>query len=223
MRARKLCHRLDDLAHIDKLRKRLRRQKRADLEMPNARAILVADPALLRRRGGKSLHQLQAISQAYLAQAHAIVGINVLNLGHASLAAVLPVEENVLPSSSARTADVSAPSAGTCSPSPMLIPFHSIGSAGTRNGSPSAFVLLTRPPGRNTCGSSNRSSGRLIGEKQMFSRSSVAESSFAFQPLITSATRGMTFDRARIRSVVVRKAGLSRNSCKSNAWQKLCQ
>src|SRR5258707_2563426 len=112
MRARKLRHRLDDLAHIDKLRKRLRRQKRADLERATARAILVADPALLRRRGRKSLLQLQAISQAYLAQAHAMVGINVLNLGHASLAAVLPVGENLSPSS-ARTADVSAPSAGT--------------------------------------------------------------------------------------------------------------
>src|SRR6202022_954196 len=140
---------------------------------------------------------LQALPQASLAQTHAIVGIDVLNSGHASLAAVLPVEENSLPSrnswpsSSERTADVSAPRTGTFNPSPMLAPFHSIGSAGTRNASPLALVLLTRPPGRNTCGSLNRSSGRLIGEKQMFSRSSVAERSAAFQRFITSAARGM--------------------------------
>ena len=42
-------------------------------------------------------------------------------------------------------------------------------SAGTRNGLPSALTLLTSPPGRSTCGSVSRSSGRLIGEKQMFS------------------------------------------------------
>src|SRR6478609_10992208 len=93
MRARKLRYRLDDLAHIDELRKGFCRQERADLKMPNARAIFVADPALLRRGGGKSLHQLQAISQAYLTQAHALVGIDVLNLGHASLAAVCRLEK----------------------------------------------------------------------------------------------------------------------------------
>ena len=126
-------------------------------------------------------------------------------------------------SSSARTASVSAPSTGTFRPSPMLAPFHSIGSAGTRNGAPSALKLLTRPPGRNTCGSLNRSSGRLIGEKQMLSRSSTAESSAAFHCLITSAARGMIRERARMRSVVVRKLGSSRNSVMPNSRQKLCQ
>ena len=120
-------------------------------------------------------------------------------------------------SSSARTSSVSAPSAGTLSPSPILLPFHSIGSAGTRNGAPSALKLLTRPPGRSTWGSLNRSSGRLIGEKQMLSRSSLAERSSTSQRLITSATRGMILARAMMRSVVVRKVGSSRNSRRPNS------
>src|SRR5882672_8686060 len=190
--------------------------------MPHAGAVFVADPALLRRRRRKRLHQLQAIPQANLTQTHSAVGINLLNAGHASLTAVLLVGEKSCPSSSARTADVSAPSAGTLSPSPMLAPFHSIGSAGTRNDSPLALTLLTSP-GRNTCGSSNRSSGRLIGEKQIFSRSSFAESSAALQCLITSVTRGMILERARIRSVVVRNVGSSKNSDRQNSRQKLCQ
>src|ERR1700687_6211975 len=164
--------------------------------MPDARGIFLADPALFRSRRRKSLYQLQAVAQAHLTQGYAITGINVLNAGHASLAAVLPVEESSCSSSSARTATMSAPRSGTLSPSPILAPFHSIGSAGTRNGAPLALKLLTRPPGRSTCGSLKRSSGRLIGEKQMLSRSSRAESSAAFQPFITSAARGMDFDRA---------------------------
>src|SRR6202158_421588 len=223
VRARQCRDRSHDLAHVGELRKPRRRQERADLEMPHARAVFVTDPALLRHGRRKRLYQLQAVSQTDLAQGNAIAGINILDAGHASLTAVLPVEENSCASSSDRTADVSAPSTGTFNPSPILAPFHSIGSAGTRNASPSALVLLTRPPGRSTCGSSNRSSGRLIGEKQILSRSSVAERSAAFQRLITSATRGMIFARARIRSVVVRKAGSSENSCKPNSRQKLCQ
>src|SRR5207302_6496571 len=198
-------------------------QERADLEMPHAGAVFVADPALLRRRRRKRFYKLQTVSQTDLAQGYAIVGINVLNAGHASLTAVSPVAENSGLSSSDLMAEVSAPSTGTLSPSPMLPPFHWIGSAGTRNASPLALMLLTRPPGRSTCGSSSRSSGRLIGEKQMLSRSSLAESSAASQHFITSATRGMIFARARIRSVVVRRAGSSRNSFKPNSPQKLCQ
>src|SRR5712675_2734737 len=209
MRARKRCDGAHDNAHVGELRKRRRGQERADLEMPHAGAVFVADPALLRRRRRKRLDQLQAIPQANLTQTHSAVGINVLNAGHASLTAALPVGEKSCPSSSARTADVSAPSAGTLSPSPMLAPFHSIGSAGTRNASPLALPLLTSPPGRNTCGSPNRSSGRLIGEKQIFSRSSFAESFVAFQPLMTSATRGIV--------------GSSKNSDRQNSRQKLCQ
>src|ERR1700686_5278768 len=223
MRARKRGHGLDDLAHVGELRKRRRRQERADLEMPDARAIFVAHPALLGRGRRKFLHQLQAVAQAYLAQADAMVGIDVLNAGHASLAAVLPVAGNPSALSSARTAAVSLPRTGTFNPSPILAPFHSIGSAGTRNGAPSALKLLTRPPGRSTCGSLNKSSGRLIGEKQMLSRSSVADRSAAFQPLMIAATRGMIRDRARMRSVVLRSAGSSRNSIMPNSRQKLCQ
>src|SRR6202790_4332913 len=165
--------------------------------MPHARAVFVADPALLRRRRRKRFYKLQTVSQTDLAQGYAIVGINVLNAGHASLTAVLPGGENVWPSSSERMDEVSAPRTGTFDPSPILAPFHSIGSAGTRNASPLALVLLTRPPGRSTCGSLNRSSGRLIGEKQMLRRSSRADSSAAFQSFITSAARGMILDRAR--------------------------
>src|SRR5712691_3384790 len=223
MRVRKRCDGAHDIAHVGELRKRRRRQERADLEMPHAGAAFVADPALLCRRRRKRLYQLQAIPQANLTQTHSAAGINVLNAGHASLTAALPVGEKSCPSSSDRTANVSAPSTGTLSPSPMLAPFHSIGSAGTRNASPLALVLLTRPPGRSTCGSSNRFSGRLIGEKQMLRRSSVAERSDAFQRFIFSATRGMILVRARIRSVVVRSAGSSKNSCKPNSRQKLCQ
>src|SRR5665213_4439790 len=164
--------------------------------MPHAGAIFFAHPALLRRRRRKRLDELQAVAQAHFAQADAVVGIDVSNLGHASLAAVLPVAENLSASSSARTASVSAPRTGTLRPSPILAPFHSMGSAGTRNGAPLALKLLTRPPGRSTCGSLKRSSGRLIGEKQMLSRSSRAESSAAFQPFITSAARGMILERA---------------------------
>src|SRR5229473_3102126 len=114
--------------------------------MPHARGIFLADPALFRRRRRKLLHQLQAVAQAHLAQGYAITGINVLNAGHASLAAGLPVEENSCSSSSARTEAVSAPRAGTFDPSPILVPFHSIGSAGTRNGAPSALKI-----GRASC------------------------------------------------------------------------
>ena len=178
MRARQRRDGLDDLAHIGELRKGLRGQERADLEMPHAGAVFVAHPALLCRRGGKFLHQLQAVAQADLAQAHAVAGINVLNAGHASLTAVLPVGEIVFVARVRRE----RPRYRRRAPALSALrrywpPFHSIGSAGTRNGSPLALKLLTRPPGRSTCGSSNRSSGRLIGEKQMLSRSSLAESS----------------------------------------------
>src|SRR5919112_2491343 len=155
--------------------------------MPHSRGVFLAHPALLRRCRGKRLHHLQTVPQPDLAQAHTIGGINVLNSGHASLSAVFLFEADLLrsgnwwASSSARTAEVSLPRPGTFKPSPMVAPFHSIGSAGTRNGSPLELVFSTSPPGRSTCGSSNRSSGRLIGEKQMFKRSSVADRSAAFQ------------------------------------------
>src|SRR5882724_4998215 len=223
MRPRKRCDGAHDNAHVGELRKRRRGQERADLEMPHARPVFVADPALLRRRRRKRFYKLQTVSQSDLAQGYAIVGINILKAGHASLTAVLPVGENSCASSSDRRAEVSAPSTGTLSPSPMLAPFHSIGSAGTRNASPLALTLLTSPPERNTCGSPNRSSGRLIGEKQIFSRSSFAERFAAFQPLMTSATRGMILERARIRSVVVRNVESSKNSDRQNSRQKLCQ
>src|ERR1700709_1529637 len=155
MRARKFRYGADDLAHIGELRKGAHRQERADLEMPHACMVFLAQPALFCRGRWKGFHHLQAVAQAYLAQGNPIIGIDVLNAGHASLAAVLPVAENRSASSSARTASVSAPSTGTTSPSPRLAPFHSTGRAGTRNASPLALMLLTRPPGRNTCGSSS--------------------------------------------------------------------
>src|SRR4029077_6531786 len=127
------------------------------------------DPVLLRGRRGKFFHELQAVAQAHLAQGDAAFRVNILNSCHARLPAAFAVDVISWASSSARTAMVSAPSAGTFSPSPILAPFPSIGNAGTRNGTPSAVVLLTRPPGRSTCGSLNRSSGRLIGEKQTLS------------------------------------------------------
>ena len=89
MRARQRRDGPDHVAHIGELREGFRRQERADLEMPHARAVFVADPALLRCGRGKRLHQLQAVAQADLAQAHAVVGIDVLNAGHASLTAAL--------------------------------------------------------------------------------------------------------------------------------------
>ena len=86
----------DDLAHIGELREGFRGQERADLEMPHAGAVFVADPALLRRRRWKCLHQLQAVAQADFAQTHLVVGINVLNAGHASLTAGLAVGRKFL-------------------------------------------------------------------------------------------------------------------------------
>src|SRR5450432_2905347 len=154
MRSRQASHGFDHVAYIGELRKCARGQERANLEMPHAGSIFVANPALLCKRGGKGFHHLQAVPQANLAQAHSVAGINLLNAGHASLTAG---EENFLSSgsflasSSARTASVSAPSAGTLRPSPRLAPFHCSGSAGTRNASPLALILLTRPPGRSTC------------------------------------------------------------------------
>src|SRR6202790_5655238 len=122
MRHWQRCHRLDDVAHVGELRKSFRREKRADLEIPHACGVFLAEPALLRRGRRKRLRQLQAIAQADLAQTHSVGRIDVLNAGHASLTAVLPVGEKPLPSgnswplSSVRTASVSAPSAGTFSP-----------------------------------------------------------------------------------------------------------
>src|SRR5262245_6987786 len=121
--------------------------------MPHAGAVLLTDPALLRSGRGKFLHELQAISQADLSQGHAVAWVNILNTGHARLAAALLTGEDVWLASSARTASVSAPSTGTLRPSPRLLPFHSTGSAGTRKGLPFALVLLTSPPGRSTWGS----------------------------------------------------------------------
>src|SRR5205814_4546171 len=50
VRARQRGDRLDDIAHVGELREGLRRQERAVLEMPHASAVLVTQPALLRRR-----------------------------------------------------------------------------------------------------------------------------------------------------------------------------
>src|SRR6185437_1236250 len=216
-------NRMNDLAHIDELREGLGRQERADLEMPHARGIFVPDPALLGRGRGKALDELQAVAQADLTQAHAAFGIDVLDAGHARLPAVFAVAGTSCWSSSARIVAVSAPSGGTFKPSPRWVPFHSTGSAGTRNAAPSALMLLTRPPGRSTCGSLSRSSGRLIGEKQILSVSSFAESSATSQYLISSATRGRILPRAMMRSVVVRRFGSSRSSRKPNSAQKLRQ
>src|SRR3981081_3877394 len=98
MRPRQRCHGLDDVAHVGELREGFRREKGADLEMPHARGVFVPEPALLRRGRRKSLHQLQAIAQADLAQTHFAGRIDVLNAGHASLTAVLLVGEKPLPS-----------------------------------------------------------------------------------------------------------------------------
>src|SRR6202012_2430632 len=190
-----------------------------DLETADTRGMFVPNPALLGRRRGESLHELQAVAQAHLAQHHLISRIDFLNVGHARFLFALTASC----SSSARTAAVSAPSGATFRPSPILAPFHSIGSAGTRNGLPLALTLLTRPPCRSTCGSLNRSSGRLIGEKQMLRRSSFSESFATSQPLMISAARGMIRERAMIRSVVLPSVGSSRNSCMPNSRQKLCQ
>src|SRR6516225_10955465 len=200
MGAGQRCDGSDDVAHVGKLRKGLCRQERADLEVPDAGGIFLAEPALFRRRRGKGLYELEAVAQADFAQAHAAFGIDVLYSAHARFLSALGLS---LVASSVRIAAVSAPSGGTFKPSPILAPFHRTGSAGTRKTAPSALKLLTSPPGRNTCGSPNRSSGRLIGEKQMLRRSSFSESSATFQHRITSATRGMMRERARMRSVVV--------------------
>ena len=91
VRARKRSDGPDDLAHVGELRERLGGQERANLEMPHAGGIFVADPALLRRRRREGLHQLQAVPQPYFAQDHSIVGIDVGNAGHASLTVALAV------------------------------------------------------------------------------------------------------------------------------------
>src|ERR1700757_3090867 len=221
MRARQACDRLDDVAHIGELRKGFCGQERADLEMPDARGIFLADPTLFCLRRGKRPHKLQSVAEAHFAERDTAIRIDLLNAGHARLPAVLVV--GVSFSISARTAAVSAPSGATFRPSPRLAPFHSIGSAGTRKAAPSALTLLTRPPGRSTCGSSNKSSGRLIGEKQMLSASSFAERPAPPHRLISPAPRGMIRPRPKIRSVVGRRLGSSRNSRRENSPQKLCQ
>jgi hypothetical protein len=96
VRARQRRDSGDDIADVDKLRKRAGGQERADLEMPHARAVFVADPALFGRGRGKRFHQLQAVAQAHFAQADAAIGINVLNAGHASLPAGLAVGETYI-------------------------------------------------------------------------------------------------------------------------------
>ena len=76
---------LDDVADVDELRKGFGGQERTDLEMPHARGILLADPALLGGRGRKRLHQLQAVAQAHFAQDDLVIGIDVLKTGHDGL------------------------------------------------------------------------------------------------------------------------------------------
>src|SRR6185437_11790049 len=138
--ARQRRDRMNDLAHIDELREGLGRQERADLEMPHACGIFLPDPALLGCSRGKALDELQAVAQADLTQAHAVFGIDVLDAGHARLPALLVVAGISCRSISARIASVSAPSGGTFKPSPRLAPFHSTGSAGTRNAAPSTLM-----------------------------------------------------------------------------------
>src|SRR6266581_3380264 len=161
MRAWQRRHRLNHVAHIGELREGFRRQERANLEMPHTRGVFIADPSLFGIRRGDSLDELQAVAQPDFAQGHAAFRVDVSNGTHARLPAALAVEaiscasiscpSISCPSSSARIAEVSAPSGGTFRPSPILAPFHSIGSAGTRNAAPSALKLLTRPPGLSTC------------------------------------------------------------------------
>src|SRR4051812_15842372 len=141
--------------------------------MPHAGGIFLAHPALLGVGRRNFLHELKPVAQADLAQADALCGVNLLNPAHARLPVGFDVTSSFSLSISARTAAVSAPSGATFRPSPIWLPFHSIGSAGTRNGLPSAGTLFTRPPRRSTCGSAKRSSGRLIGEKEMLSASSL--------------------------------------------------
>src|SRR6185312_10210342 len=210
----------NDVADIDELRKGLGRQEGADLEAAHAGGVFVANPALLGPCGRVGFDELKAVAQADLAQGDAAIRIDFLNVGHARFLMSFSVSSLA---SSARMAAVSAPRGATFSPSPILAPFHSIGNAGTRNGAPSTLKFLTRPPGRSTCASVKRSSGRLIGEKQILSESSFSESAATSQPLMISATRGMIRERARMRSVVVRRFGSSRNSCIPNSRQKLCQ
>jgi hypothetical protein len=52
---------------VGELRKRAGGQERADFEVPHARAVFVANPALLGRRRGERFHQLQAVAQAHFA------------------------------------------------------------------------------------------------------------------------------------------------------------
>src|SRR5262249_18206914 len=166
VRAGKGGDRRNDVAHVDKLRKGLRRQERADLEMPYARGIFLAHPALLCSCRGKGLDELKAVAQSHLAQGDSTLGIDLSDVGHARFLSGFEASSEL---SSARTIAVSAPRSGTFKPSPIFPPFHCTGSAGTRKGAPSTLTLLTSPPGRSTCGSLNRSSGRLIGEKQILS------------------------------------------------------
>ena len=44
---------LDEVTHVDELRKGFRRQERADLEVTDARCVFLADPALLGGSGRK--------------------------------------------------------------------------------------------------------------------------------------------------------------------------
>ena len=83
----------DDVAHIGELRKGLCGQERADLEMPHARGIFVADPALLGGGRRKFLHQLQAVAQAHFAQDDLVVGIDVPGDGSWQPHAALSVED----------------------------------------------------------------------------------------------------------------------------------
>src|SRR6202030_1248849 len=110
MRAGQWVDCLYDVADIDKLRKGLGGEERADLEAAHAGSIFVADPALLGLRRRKGLHKLQAVAQAHLTQDHAAIGIDFLNVGHARF-----LIASFFFASSARIASVAPPSGGTFS------------------------------------------------------------------------------------------------------------
>src|SRR3546814_1614553 len=61
-----------NIAHIGKLRKTTCRQKRTSFKITHTRRILACYPFLLGCRIGKLTHQLQAVTQADLAQHHAV-------------------------------------------------------------------------------------------------------------------------------------------------------
>src|SRR5262249_7591312 len=79
------------------LRKGFCRQERADLEMPYARGVFLADPLLLGGSRRKLLHQLQTVAQTYFAQDDTVAGIDVLIAGHENLTRRLSISCSARP------------------------------------------------------------------------------------------------------------------------------